>query len=176
MTETDLSLPLVKFDNPVLREQMPRFDFSNPPDDPIYLANVLASSLIKHGGYGIAAPQLGLRYNAFAMKGQPILVFFNPKIVAYSDETELLEEGCLSFPGFVIKRRRSNAIRCRFTLPNGQTETRKFIGLTARVVQHECDHLQGKLFFDGCSRLTLEKAIKDAKKNGYHYNMKDFKQ
>jgi peptide deformylase len=75
-----------------------------------------------------------------------------------------MKEGCLSFPGVALDISRSSAIRARYTLPNGDTQTSDYAGLTARVFQHEYDHLEGVLFTDHVSRAARELAYKKLKK------------
>ena len=123
---------LVDSKDPILKEVTPTFDFQNPPTDPIELAHDLAQTLIQNNGIGLAAPQIGLPYRAFAMMGEKIIVCFNPKIVDTSTEQLYLEEGCLSFPEFILKVKRPKKIKVRYTEPNGNVETKIFDGMTAR--------------------------------------------
>ena len=160
----DLSRELVKDDNPILREDMPKFDFAEPPIDPIMLAHILAQSVIKHNGIGLAANQIGLRHRAFIMKSTPMICMINPVIVGESDEETIGEEGCLTFPNLIIKVKRSNILRVRFTEPNGNIRTEKYEGMTSRIIQHELDHLDGILFHDRATRYHLEQALKKQKK------------
>ena len=85
---------------------------------------------------------------------------FNPKIVDMSNETDYMVEGCLSFPGLLVKVKRARKIKVRFTFPNSQIVTKKFEGLSSRVIQHEIDHLNGITFKDRATRYHLEKALK----------------
>jgi peptide deformylase len=104
-----------------------------------------------------------------------MLVMYNPRIVDLSDEIISLDEACLSFPGLSAKVKRPNGLRVRYELPNGVTETKRFTGMTARVVQHENDHLNGVLFFDHISKLKLDMAIKKAANLGIHYNLQQLR-
>lgn len=155
-----MELPeLVKIPNAILRETLPDFDFASS-ENAIDIAHILAKSMIKYGGAGIAANQLGLKHRCFAMKSNPIIVAFNPKIVDTSEEMIELEEGCLSIPGLNVKIKRPRSIRVRYTEPNGNVVTQKFTDLTARIFQHELDHLNGILITDRISRLKKHMAIK----------------
>jgi peptide deformylase len=167
-------LELVKAQDLGLRQNLPKFDFLNPPTDPIQLARDLAETMIAKNGIGLAANQVGLPHRVFVMKSNPILACFNPLIIDFSEEQNLLEEGCLTYPNFFIKVKRSSIIKVRYTEPNGNIETKKFIGMTARIFQHELDHLNGVIFTQKCSRLSLELAIKKANKLGMNYTIKDF--
>lgn len=160
----DLVCDLVDRYNPVLKQKTERFSFSNPPIDPSELAHRLTQTMLKNGGIGLAAPQIGLPYRAFSMRTSPILVCFNPLIVDSSSEQIVLEEGCLTFPNLVLKIKRPTIIKVRYTLPNGETKTDKFVGMTARIFQHELDHLDGVLFTDKVNPVELEMARKKAKK------------
>jgi peptide deformylase len=116
-------------------------------------------------GIGLAANQVGIPYRVFAMRGQPEnFVCFNPRIVQYSNETIVLEEGCLTYPGLIVKIKRPQHIRCRFQTPNGDTLTKQFTGMTARVFQHELDHLNGKIFYNQANRVHRDQALKKWRK------------
>lgn len=160
-------LPLVRFDDPVLTTKTSRFNFQNPETDPTELAHTLARSMLHHGGLGLAAPQLGLSYRAFVIRSSPVLCCFNPIIVDKTDEMTYDEEGCLSFPGVILNKKRHNSIRVRYAQPNGEVVTKTFTNMTARVFQHELDHLDGITFGQSESRIVLEMAVKKAKKRGF---------
>lgn len=116
-------------------------------------------------GIGLAANQVGIPYRIFSMRADPQnFVCFNPKIIQPSDEEIILEEGCLSFPGLIVKVKRPRHIRVRFTTPNGDTRTEMFTGMSARIFQHELDHIDGKLYFNRASRYHREIAMKKWKK------------
>lgn len=138
----------MKHPDPMIFQGTEIFDFSNPPIDPVELAYILGDEMIKENGLGIAAPQLGLPYRAFAIKSNPVIVCFNPRIVYYSEQVSTLEEGCLSYPGLAIKITRPQEIRVRYEEPNGGTVTKEFGGMTARCFQHEMDHLDGISFIN----------------------------
>lgn len=91
------------------------------------------------------------------------MVCYNPIIVATGDKQVYLDEGCLSYPGYIVKIRRPQAIKLRFTMPNGEVTTNVFNGLTARVIQHEFDHLQGINFKSRATQYHRDKANKDYK-------------
>lgn len=156
----DFVRPLVNNTDQILYTKTERFDFSNPPIDPSELAHILAQTMIANNGIGLAAPQIGLPYRAFVLTGKPIMCCFNPIIVDTSSEQIYLEEGCLSFPNLIVKIKRPKIIRARYTMPNGETVTNKFIGMTARTFQHELDHLNGVVFTQRANSYHLEKARK----------------
>jgi len=156
--------PLLPCNHPLLSKEMPKFDFDNPPTDPIQLAYDLVFSMRAHGGIGLSANQVGLPYRAFAMEAVPAIVCFNPSVVDVSTEEILLEEGCLSFPGLAIKIKRPRHIKVRYTEPNGQVVTKKFTGMAARCFLHELDHMNGTKYIDRASFLQKEIAMKRQKK------------
>lgn len=158
-------MQLVKHNDPILITQCQPFNFQEPPFDPIEFSNELVKAMYEWNGLGLAANQVGVPYRVFAMRGQPQnFVCFNPRIVLPSAEQIILDEGCLSFPGLVVKVKRPRHIRVRFDTPNGDTRTETFIGMSARVFQHELDHLNGLLYFNKANRYHKEVALKKWKK------------
>ncbi len=155
---------LVRSDHPILRQKMEPFDFTNPPTDPVQLARDLTETMIHNKGLGLSANQIGLPYRVFALSANPVYVCFNPRIV---DETELnivlMDEGCLSFPNLFLKIKRPRTIKVRFVLPNGETQTQKFDGMTARCFQHELDHLNGIVYTDRVSTYHLDRGMNKKK-------------
>ena len=158
-------MQLVKHNDPILITQCQPFNFQEPPFAPIEFSNELVKAMYEWNGLGLAANQVGVPYRVFAMRGQPQnFVCFNPRIVLPSSEQIILDEGCLSFPGLVVKVKRPRHIRVRFDTPNGDTRTETFIGMSARVFQHELDHLNGLLYFNKANRYHKEIALKKWKK------------
>lgn len=159
---------VILFDNQMLAQEVPAFDFTNPPVDPVDLSNVLIKVMTEFNALGLAANQCGLPYRAFALWSNPSMVCFNPKIIDSSNETISLEEGCLSFPGVLVKIKRPTIIKVRYAEPNGNIVTKKLIGITARAFQHELDHLNGIEYYKRAGTYHYEKAKKDirlAKRN-----------
>lgn len=143
------------------------FDFANPPMDPNELVAALGEAMCSLGGLGISCNQVNLPYRVFVM-GSPndpesIIPVFNPRVVSTSEETEYADEGCLSIPGFFISIKRPKEIRVRMDTVNGETETARFNGMTARVFNHEMDHMDGLDFRKRATRYHKEKASKDYK-------------
>ncbi len=120
------------------------------------LKDMIETMYHDHGG-GLAANQVGLFKRMFVMDDSPEhnhpLCFVNPEIV--EREGELVEEeGCLSFPGIVVKVKRSHRIKVRALDFNGQPFEVEYDGNYAcRCVQHELDHLNGVVFLDYVSPL-----------------------
>lgn len=143
------------------------FDFDNPPFDPIEFSKELVKYMYEKNGLGLAANQVGVPYRIFAMRGMPEnFVCFNPKIVAISEKSVVLEEGCLSYPGLYVKVKRPEFVRVRFKTPNGEILTKQFVGMTARCFQHEYDHLDGIRFYDRANKFHKDQAMRKWKNHG----------
>lgn len=93
---------------------------------------------------GLAAPQIGLNKNVFIALDK---TYLNPKIIWYNPETEIKEEGCYSLKEnkFDYKVKRSKGIRMSYETLSGKKKEGVFMGFQAQVMQHEYDHLLGKL-------------------------------
>jgi len=118
-------------------------------------------------GVGLAAPQIGELVNMFVLRIDPRtpLIFINPSIIQSSDELFTFEEGCLSVPGHFEKRKRPDTIVVHFQDASGKEHEYEFRGIYAFAIQHEMDHLNGKVFVDGASWFKqgrIEKKIKKA--------------
>lgn len=155
---------LIDCNDPLLRQKLEPFDFTNPPVDPLDLVTDLAETMLAANGIGLSANQVGLPYRVFIMKGVELIPCFNPRIVDYSEETIVLEEGCLSYPNLFVKVKRPKRIKARYADPNGNITTQVFDGMTARIFQHELDHLDGIRYIDRANKIHLEQARKAAKK------------
>lgn len=156
-------LELVPHDSEVLSTKTEAFDFANPPTDPIQLAKDLYETMLSNKGLGLAAPQVGLPYRAFAMAASPGIVCFNPRVVDQTSEEVLLEEGCLSYPNLFLKIKRPKTIKVRYVEPNGNPVTKTLTGMTARCFLHELDHLNGLNYTRRASRVHLERAKRQKK-------------
>lgn len=157
---------VVQWPAEALQEKAEPFDFNNPPVDPVELAHLLAKTMLANEALGLAANQLGLPYRCFVISANPIICCFNPRIVDFGEETVLMDEGCLSFRGEYVKVKRPRRIKVRYTLPNGEVVTEKFVDMTARIFQHELDHLDGVSMLDRASYLERERFHKRRKKLG----------
>lgn len=166
-------LQLVSHDHPLLNQTLEEFDFSNPPTDPIQLAQQLAELMLRTRGVGLSANQAGLPYRVFVFASNPITACFNPRIVDTGEELLALEEGCLSYPGLAIKIKRPKNIKVRYTLPNGEVVTQKFSGITARIFQHELDHMNGENFINRAGPLAKQRAMEKWKKTKRLLNLKN---
>ena len=161
---SDLICELVKEDDPFLREVPDVFDFDNPQVDPEKLEKQLLENMIHHRGYGLSANQIGIPVTVFAMMvDSDPLVVFNPEIIEWSEQTTYVKEGCLSYPGLFIAIERAYGISTRFQLSEGEEQSGNFIELSARVFQHESEHMDGELFIDNVSGIKLKSAMRKRK-------------
>ena len=104
-------------------------------------------------GIGLAAPQVGATKRIIVIdcikKGDPEpIALINPQIVWSSEDMSTYEEGCLSIPDQYAKVKRPAAVRVRWLALDGTEQERQFAGMWSTCVQHEIDHLDGKLFID----------------------------
>lgn len=159
---------IVKFPDPILREQMPEFDFANPSHDPEQLEKDMIETMLAMDGIGLAANQVGIRARVFTMgyRGAPedATAFFNPIVVANTEDVEDLEEGCLSFPGIFANIKRPKAIKARWQNSKGEWQEGEFEGYACKCFLHELDHLEGIVFQDRVSTLKWALAVKKSKK------------
>lgn len=163
---TEKEYPTFEIVDDTLNQKLEPFVFSQQPDDsinPYELSQTLIRTMVKFGGLGLSANQCGLPHRVFIMRTIPFIIVFNPRIVDLSAEEIYLEEGCLSFPHLLVKIKRPKSIRVRFEDSYGQTTTEKFTGLTARIFQHETDHLNGIVFTSRANSYHLKDAYKKKK-------------
>ncbi|MCM5556995.1 peptide deformylase [Pleomorphomonas sp. JP5] len=117
-----------------------------------HLVEEMWMCMLDAGGVGIAAPQVGISWRLFiatAMKILPSTVFVNPEVEYFGEASVLGEEGCLSVPGWrSAKVLRHPKVTVRYRDMAGAAHVATYEGLAARIVQHEFDHLNGKLFID----------------------------
>ena len=120
------------------------------------LADDMLETMYAAPGIGLAAPQVGVLERLIVLdcirdgeEGAPRpLIMFNPEIISASDEMNVYEEGCLSIPDQFADVTRPEAVEVRWIDPDGDERTEEMSGLWATCVQHEIDHLNGKLFID----------------------------
>jgi len=156
-----MSKEIVKFPDKILSTPTANFDFVTPQVNPHELVREMLEIMNANKGIGLSANQIGYSVRVFVMRGvDQNYACFNPKIVGHSEEENTLEEGCLSYPGLNIKIKRWNTVRLRFQTASGGIDTLSVAGLTARVIQHEIDHLDGYPFYNRANRYHRDKAMK----------------
>lgn len=119
-------------------------------------------------GVGLAAPQIGVMLrlavvDASDQRGQAVRLA-NPKILHASTQMRDHEEASPNLPGVYAKITRPRAVTVRFVNEAGETEERDFVGLWATSVQHQIDHLAGRMYFDRLSRVKRDMILKKARK------------
>lgn len=134
------------FGDPILRKK------SRIVEDFEYVRSIrdeMLKIMYLEDGVGLAAPQIGVSLRFFAMDdGNGPLIIINPEIIEHSNEKELGEEGCLSLPGIFADVNRYKWVKLKYQDEYGNVHERLFEGYSARIVQHERDHLDGILFID----------------------------
>jgi peptide deformylase len=136
---------------------------SDLSDDLRKLADDMLSTMYDAPGIGLAAPQVGVLSRLIVLdcvkgedeKPRP-LIMFNPEITASSDETNSYEEGCLSIPDHYAEVTRPAEVTVKWIDRDGAEQQEDFDGLWATCVQHEIDHLDGKLFIDYLSLMKRQ--------------------
>nr|WP_170611959.1 peptide deformylase [uncultured Ruegeria sp.] len=119
------------------------------------LADDMLETMYDAPGIGLAAPQIGVLERLIVLdcvkeegEAPRPLIMFNPEVIAASEETNVYEEGCLSIPEQYAEVTRPKVVDVAWMDENGNARTETFDGLWATCVQHEIDHLNGKLFID----------------------------
>ncbi len=152
------ALKIAELGNPILRSPARSIDDIQSPYIQQLIDNLIHTA-IKTNGVGIAAPQVSESVRLFIVASRPNLRYLhapvmaptpmiNPQIVAYSDEPVKGWEGCLSVPGLRGQVTRSREIEVHYCDRYGQLQQKVFTDFVARIIQHEFDHLNGKVFLD----------------------------
>ena len=155
--------------HPILRQKANKLKSITEED--IKIANQMMEAMIKVPGVGLAANQVGIlkqivtiNYEDKESDKKVNYVLFNPSIIKYSEETVVMEEGCLSLPEQYADVERPKEIVVEYIDENKKTIKKEIDGYQARILQHEIDHLSGKLFVDYLSSLKRNIIIKKVKK------------
>ena len=134
------------------------------------LINDLFETMYASNGIGLAAVQVGILKRILVVdvsskeeENKPIC-FINPVIKNVSDEMSIYEEGCLSIPDTFIEIERPKICEVEYLDIDGKIQTKKFDGLLSTCVQHEINHLDGKLIIDHLSKLKKDMIIKKISK------------
>ncbi len=138
-------------------------------DDLKRFADQMLATMYEAPGIGLAAIQVGVPRRIIVLdvaqredeSAEPDpMVLINPEILRLSDETVVREEGCLSIPEYYAEVERPAELRVRFLDRDGKPREIEATGVLATCVQHEVDHLNGKLFIDYLSKLKRDMVIK----------------
>jgi peptide deformylase len=133
------------------------------------LVSEMKEIMEKENGVGLAAPQLGFLERIILVKeNNETSVFINPVILEKSKEKGVLEEGCLSVPGFCLEIKRPSRIKIKALDLEGKEFSLELKDLPARIFQHETDHLNGVLIVD---YLPLKDKIKNFFSNDFQKSL-----
>ena len=156
-------LPIVGFGSPILRKKCKDITHEYPEFETL-LANMW-ETMYKASGIGLAAPQINKEIRLFLIDTTPIVdddeteevivkqAFINARIIEETGEEWVFNEGCLSIPDIREDVSRKSTVTIEYMDENFKKHTTTFDGLTARVIQHEYDHVDGILFIDKVSAL-----------------------
>ncbi|WP_218153066.1 peptide deformylase [Tranquillimonas alkanivorans] len=141
--------------HPDPRLKTPATPVAEVTDELRALADDMLETMYAAPGIGLAAPQIGVMKRILVMDcvkdeeapARP-MVLINPSVVWSSDEMSIYEEGCLSIPDQYAEVERPSEVEVVWTGLEGEERRERFDGLWATCVQHEIDHLDGKLFID----------------------------
>jgi len=153
-------LPILEFPDPRLRTKAVPVDPARVAEPPFQqLLDDMFETMYDAPGIGLAASQVDVHQRFMVLdisegKDEP-QVFINPEILAREGE-QVYQEGCLSVPGVFADVTRADSIEVRFVGRDGQVRQMPAEGLLAVCIQHEMDHLDGKLFVDYLSPLKRE--------------------
>ncbi|MEO6533146.1 MAG: peptide deformylase [Pseudolysinimonas sp.] len=156
MTERQIRL----FGDPVLRSKADPIR-PKPGDARIKaLAEDLIDTVTLPGRAGVAAPQIGVGLRAFSYNIDGDIGYVMNPVLEVSGEPELVDEGCLSVPGFYFPRMRYPFARVIGVDAAGKEVSVEGDGLMAQALQHETDHLDGKLYIEGLEPETKREAMR----------------
>jgi peptide deformylase len=157
--------PITIIGSSILRKKAVDID-QNYPDLKQLIADMFETMHVSDG-VGLAAPQIGKSIRLLVIdatgvaEDEPSLkdfkkVFINAKITEMSEDTEIMQEGCLSIPGMHEEVKRSNKVRIEYYDEDFNFHDEYYEGFAARVIQHEYDHLDGVLFTDRVSAIRKQ--------------------
>ena len=134
------------------------------------ISSAMAKEMVRYGGIGLSANQIGLPFRMFIMGGHPLVEegkvrqCWNPEIVESSKEKVLMKEGCLTFPFIFLSIQRPRDCVVEYEDEKGDKKEAHLKGMFSRIFQHEYDHMLGRQFTERVSKLKLDMAMKKAKK------------
>ena len=158
-------MEILSVPHPVLRQKAIRLKTIQEED--IKIANQMMEVMIKAPGVGLAANQVGILKQIVTINFEDKennkhsnYILFNPSIIKYSKEKVIMEEGCLSIPKQFADIERPENITIEYLNEKNEKIKEKKQGYEARILQHEIDHLYGRLFIDYLSSLKRNIIIK----------------
>ncbi len=152
---------IVTLGDPVLRTRArPVERFDDALQDEVRRMGLLMNDAI---GVGLAAPQIGRSHSLLVYRVEPespVVALANPEVEWRSEDTDVMEEGCLSLPGVHVEVERPLYVRVRAQDERGERIIVEASGFEARVIQHEVDHLEGVLILDRASKDQRKAAMR----------------
>lgn len=146
-------LKIIQEGDPVLRKKAEPVKNPKDPEIKELVADMIAT-MKETGGIGLAAPQVGASFRIFTADiDNKVYVFINPEVKDFSNDEIPFEEGCLSLKKIWGPVVRSRKLTIKAIDENGESVKIRAKGLLARVIQHEMDHLNGKLFIDKAEKI-----------------------
>lgn len=141
-------LPILAYPNDILEKKAKKVENANDPEIKELVLDML-ETLVSNNGMGLAAPQIGKSLRICVVKAErKTYILINPEIKSKSLRKEIMEEGCLSFPGKFIPIKRSRKVTVEALDRRGEKIKLKAEGILSRAFQHEIDHLDGVLLSD----------------------------
>lgn len=158
--DKSLEIPTIKWDFSIAKESLQS------------VIDLLEEELERHPeGVALAANQIGLSGRIFLIEKETAAKFDIPRVIINpilknitESEKKEVKEGCLSFPGIFVKIKRHDSISCEYNDIDGIRKVIFLEGYPARIFQHECDHLDGKLILDRVTRIQKYQIISEMKK------------
>jgi peptide deformylase len=162
-------LPIIKLPDPILRQVSKPVE--QVDDDVRRLVADMFATMYKAPGVGLAAIQVAVPRRLLVLDvaekddaPEPIAMI-NPKILELGDQLRMHEEGCLSIPDTHVEIERPASLRVRYLDETGSPKELEAEGLLATAIQHEIDHLDGRLIIDFLSKLRRDMVIRKFKKS-----------
>jgi len=160
------SFKLVLYPDEVLRK--PSQEIKTIDEQLHGLIKAMSEIMYANNGIGLAAPQVGYLSRVIMFDvGDGLLTLINPEIITTKEGVDYREEGCLSLPGISVGINRPTKIKVKAITPSEEEVVLNLSGLKARVVQHEVDHLNGRLIIDYAStvqRLQFKEKLEKLEK------------
>lgn len=172
--------PIVVYGDPILRKRAKEID-TKTVDIKAFVIDMYETMYAAHG-IGLAAPQIGKGIRVFVVDGTTLeeeeedmtgfkKAFINPVIVEQDGDKWEFEEGCLSIPNIRENVSRQAKVKIRYQDEEGNKKEEEYDGIKARIIQHEYDHLDGKMFIDYLTPLKkrmLKGKLTDISKGDVH--------
>jgi peptide deformylase len=186
-----MTLPIVAYGNPILRKVADEIDANYPNLQ--QLISDMWETLYHSNGVGLAAPQVNKSIRLFLVDSAQVFanqeeddeqfpdepgikrVFINARVIKVAGDKWTYNEGCLSIPKIREDVKREEEVTLEYLDEHFKPHTQTFIGITARIILHEYDHIEGKLFIDHLTplkRKLLRRKLDDISKGNIRVDYK----